>query len=290
MKKLILFVAALFTAASLSAQKPFTGNMIEKDMYHYEDNFDVIVEQAKKHIDDDKSIDAATKAMAKMMIKPIVKNYLKKLDDQKYLTSFPEGEFLTLMKVDPAGNRSIAFTPDLGRIFLKDGNTGRLIIAYPNLKIALDVTDPTYQNNSIQETCRPTPVNEAEVEIVDGYRCIPNYALVAYDSVGGDLIDTMTVNGVLMVKLPMAGWCFADWSGLKKQQNISNEYYTSEISIPLLQEAEVNPANFVFPEGYKIFTEVDKITKELMKAVKKGNLATPYGLDQIPDVIWDIFK
>ncbi|MBO4621738.1 MAG: hypothetical protein J5635_03600 [Paludibacteraceae bacterium] len=292
MKKLILLVAAMMATVTMNAQSAFSGNMIEKDVWHYETNQDIIVERVKKNADENPKIDAGTKALVKMMAKTIVKNALKQQEQQAYLTAFPEGEYLTLMKIDAANNRSIAFTPELGRVFIKDGNTGRFVIAYPALKIALDITEPqNYQNNAIQESAKYTPVrDESEVQLIDGYRCIPNYSLVAYDSVGGDMIDTMTVDGVLMIKLPTPGWRFAEHNNLLKSQEMSNEYYTYQIDILLMKEAEINPANFVLPSDYKTFQKADQMIKQIMAAVKKGKLATPYDVNQLPDVIWDVVK
>ena len=99
MKKLILFAAALITAATLNAQSEyFTGNIIEKDVWHYETNLDIIVENIKKNADENPKIDAGTKAMVKMMAKTIAKNQLKIQEQQQYLTAFPEGEYLVVIK------------------------------------------------------------------------------------------------------------------------------------------------------------------------------------------------
>ena len=62
MKKLILFAAALITAATLNAQSEyFTGNIIEKDVWHYETNLDIIVENIKKNADENPKIDRTTR-------------------------------------------------------------------------------------------------------------------------------------------------------------------------------------------------------------------------------------
>lgn len=292
MKKLILFAAALITAATLNAQSEyFTGNIIEKDVWHYETNLDIIVENIKKNADENPNIDAGTKAMVKMMAKTIAKNQLKIQEQQQYLTAFPEGEYLTIMKVDPVNNRSIAFTPALGRIFIKDGNIGRFVIAYPALKIALDITEPqNYQNEAIKESAKYTPAkDESEVQIIDGLRCTPNYNWLPYDSVGGELVDTVTMDGVLMVKIPAPGMRLADYNMLKTQ-GMSNEYYSYQVDIMLMKEAFVNPANFVLPGDYKTFQKADQIIKQVMAAVKKDKLAIPYDVYQLPDVIWDVVK
>ena len=128
------------------------------------------------------------------------------------------------------------------------------------------------------------------MQLIDGYRCIPNYSLVAYDSVGGDMIDTMTVDGVLMIKLPTPGWRVAEHNNLLKSQEMSNEYYTYQIDILLMKEAEINPANFMLPSDYKTFQKADQMIKQIMAAVKKGPLATPSDVNQLPDVIWDVVK
>lgn len=270
------------------AQNTFTGATIMRQSMHYENNFDVIVENVKTFIDKDTTMDASTKGMAKMMAKTIAKNQLKIMELQKYITALPDGEFSVYEKWDGVNNRAMIFTPELGRVLIWDGEEGTLIVAYMKLKTALKVTDPAYKTDQFRMSCAYiAPAADEEVTEINGFRAIPNYGLALYEKVGGDKSEAITIAGKEYVKVPAAGYKLENY-GILVQQTVTTEYYTMDQNLVTCKQGPVDAANFALPEGYKVVNKADALVKSLKKAIKNNGLAVNYDVNQMPDVIWNI--
>ncbi len=290
MKKLFLGVALALLAVAMMAQQTFTGTTVLKTNMHYEDNFDVIVENFKSNVDKDTTIDAGMKGMVKMMAKGIVKNVLKQQEVQKYITALPEGEYTTINYWDGPNNRISAFTPELGRVMIWDQNEGTLIVAYPNLKTALKVTDPAYKSTQFLTSAsyRPSDPN-AEVTEINGFRAVPNFGTVAKETMPDSEGETIVLGGVEYVKVPAAGYILENY-GILVQQTMSKEYFTQEQNLVTCKQAPAVAANYQLPDGYKIVTTADALVKSLKKAIKSNGLAIPCDADNVPENLWSIFK
>ena len=288
MKKTFLFIIFAISSVVLMAQNPFTGTTIMRQSMHYENNFDVIVENIKTFIDKDTTMDASTKGMAKMMAKAIAKNQLKVMELQKYITALPDGEYTVYEKWDGVNNRAMIFTPELGRVVIWDGNEGTLIVAYLNLKTAMKITDPAYKTDQFTMSCAYiAPAAGEEVTEINGFRAIPNYGLALYETVGGDKSEAITIAGKDYVKVPAPGYKL-EYYGILVQQSATTEYYTMEQNLVLCQQGPVNAANFALPEGYKVVNKADALVKSLKKAIKNNGLAVNYDVNQMPEVVWNI--
>lgn len=295
MKKIFTFLSVLFVAFSLNAQSLFEGYWIEKDYYKWEDNTDVVIEKYKANIDANKDLQPSQKAMAKSMAGAIVKNALKRYDMLKYVELYPNGDFTTIVFFQGDNNRKMAAIPELGRVLVQDGNTGELIIAFPKLKIAYRDNKINWQNNGIKEICTKSDIkfNEDEIVMMDGYRCVANFAGVEADKYEGDIskAKTMVKDGKTYVLVPAPGFILADYNKIYKQVEISNEFVTQEIKMTKFQHKKISDANFT-PDlsGYKIFKDSSKMFKAVKKAADNGTLAFPMDENNIPDNIWDLFK
>ena len=288
MKKTCLFIVFAFCSVVLMAQNTFTGTTIMHQTMHYENNFDVIVENIKNYVDKDTTMDAGTKGMVKMMAKTIAKNQLKMLEIQKYITALPDGDFTVYEKWDGVNNRAMIFTPELGRVVILDGNEGTLIVAYLNLKTALKVTDPAYKTDQFRMSCAYiAPAADEEVTEINGFRAIPNYGLAEFEKVGGDKSEAINIAGKDYVKVPAPGYKL-EYYGILVQQTSTTEYYTMEQTLNVCQQGPVNAANFSLPEGYKVVNKADAFVKSLKKAIKNNGLAVNYDVNLMPDVIWNI--
>lgn len=290
MKKLFLGAAFALISLAMMAQQTFSGTTVLKTNMHYEENFDVMVENFKATVDKDTTLDAKTKGMAKGMAKAIVKNALKQLELQKYITSLPEGEYTTLNYWDGPKNRIAAFTPEIGRVMIWDGNEGTLIVAYPNLKTALKVTDPAYKTNQfrISTNYRETDP-KAEVTEINGFRAVPNFGVVPKATVPNDKSDVIVIDEIEYVKVPAPGFILENYNILV-QQNVTTDYYTQEQNLIAFNKAAVADANYQLPADYKVVNTADALVKSLQKAIKANKLAFPYDVTQTPEVIWSIFK
>lgn len=290
MKKLFLGVAFALISFTLMAQQPFVGTTILKTNMHYEENFDVMVENFKATVDKDTVMDAKTKGLAKSMAKAIVKNTLKQIELQKYITSLPEGEYTTLNYWDGPKNRIAAFTPEIGRIMIWDGNEGTLIVAYPNLKTALKVTDPGFKTNQFRVSANYRDADpNAQVTEINGFRAVPNFGVVPKATLPNDKSEVIVIDEIEYVKVPAPGLILENYNILV-QQNVTTDYYTQEQNLIAFNKATVADANYQLPADYKVVSTADALVKSLQKAIKANKLAFPYDVTQTPEVIWSIFK
>lgn len=291
MKKLCLLLTGALLSMGMFAQDPFVGYANQTMNMHYEDNQDVLVERVKTSLENNPQLDPAQKGMAMMLAKPIVKNTLKQLEVQQYLTSLPEGEWFLYQRWDGVNNRIANFVPKLGRIMVWDGNSGTLIIAYPNLKMALKVTEEAYKTNQFAMSAAYTPrIEGVEIEEINGFEAVPNYGLMPYDEnseVGeGEVIEQ---NGQKWIKVPAPGYKLADY-GILVQQTVSTEFYSQETNLKAFGKEPVAEVNFELPAGYKVVNKADALVKNLKKAIKAGTLPIAYEAEKLPANIWDVAK
>lgn len=290
MKKFFLFGALAVISLCMSAQQIFVGQTNVRVNMHYEDNLDVLVDRVKTTLENNPSLDAAQKGMAKMLAKPIVKNTLKQQETQKYITSLPEGEWTQIQKWDGVKNRIVNFVPELGRIAITDGETGLFIVAYPKLKLALKVVDPSWKTEQWRMSCSLPPATENdEIEEINGFQSIANYALAPYDETNDDPdVEIIEVIGKKWTKVPASGYRLAEY-GVTVQLATSNEFFTQETNLVAYRlETEISDVNFEIPADYKIVSTADELVKPLKKAIKANALAIPLDSQFLPENIWDI--
>lgn len=290
MKKTLLFIVLTWMSVSLMAQDVFIGSTVMRNKMHYEENFDVMVENVKATADKDTTLDASTKAMMKTFAKSIVKNQLKIIELQKYILSLPEGEYTMFERWDGVNNRAMVFTPEIGRVIIWLGDLGRLIVAYPNLKTALDVTNAGYVTEQFRLSCTPVaPSAEEDVQEINGFRAVANFGLFPIETVGGDKSEAITIAGKDYVKVPAAGFKH-ELYGIIVQQNVTNDYYTQEQNLLSLKAESVAEGNFQLPEGYNVVNSADALVKSLKKAIKSNGLVISADVNNMPEVIWDVRK
>lgn len=286
MKKFLCICLAIgFGLCVFAQQNQFEGNEFSKHSLKYEENFDIVLENAKKAIDANDQIAAADKALYKMFLKPMVKATLERMDLEKYLTDLPDGNYTVYGKIK--GNSCIAFCPELGRVIVRFPSEGYDYIIFPKLQLGCKIEyTPTKQ---IEEIYSPIHVMDTKGKVVqiNGIPCIPNYTLIEYEKVGGELVDTLTYNGVLYVMLPVPGYVHAEYQKMGIQTTTSNEYVTRSDEILKLEPQTVNNANFTIPEKYEI-VDNKKFVKKVKKIIKDdpAALSIPFN-GTLPDIIWD---
>ncbi len=290
MKK-ILLIALFFVFCSALQAQTFEGVIKRYDTYKYEQNQDLIIEMAKKNIDENKEIDAASKALAKSFVKTIVKNALEKMDVQKYISSFPDGKYTNYQWIIGAENKCVNFCPELGRIIIRFPGEGKDYVIFPKLGVgcAIEYT----ANTSIKDAYTQNHlVKTTEIKKINGMDCIPAYQCFKYEDVGGEMVDTVTYNGMLCVTIPFDGYVHADYQFLAISQEVSNEYYFNKCEVLSMLNTKVDARNFSFSEDdYKII-DSKKLFKQIKKIVDNGEInqiAIPYSGDA-PALIWDAVK
>lgn len=274
---------------SLCAQEYFCGANVVRNTMHYLDDTDMLIEQVKNNALSNPALTPQQRAVAITQAPKTVADYKKQQERQRYVYGMPEGENIGVTYADGANNRTIGFMPKLGRLVMTNGDTGEMFIAFPRIKAAIRwLNDANVKAVDFRKILLHTPaVDESEVEIRNGFRCVPNSALVDYDKVGGEMIDTVTYEGKLCVKVPAPGYVFAEYNKLLCEQQMSTESYESEHQVLRLESFAVDPQSFVLLDGYKMYTNVDKLIDAVIKAEKKGQLAIPFDENApLPESMW----
>lgn len=292
MKKLLSLAIALLFCLGLSAQV-FEGTY--KDFFNnkWESNQDQIVENFKKNVDNNHDIPAASKAMAKMMAKTLVKNYLAQFEVSKYTTMYPDGKYTCYMWVDGPNNRVAAFCPELGRVVVRFPSEGKDYVIFPKLGIGCEM--PYAANNSIKDLFTTNHIQDPKKDAkqINGVNCIPAFALFSYENVGGEMKDTITYNGVLCVKMEADGYVHADYQMLPIQRNVANEFVTTSENIRNFTATKVDPKNFDIPKDGIKFVDSKKLIKEVKGIVDDGEVGEKMAISyegEVPAVVWDIVK
>ncbi len=292
MKKLFLLVMAVAMAGSMFAQH-FVGQTKTQVSFKYEDQFDVMVETYKKGVNESPVGDPVAKGMALMMAKPIIKGMLKRLETEKYLTSFPDGDYTNIAWIDAANNRYAYFCPELGRLLFVDCAKGVQYIAFPKIGVAAKYTFAPQQAYQVLYTKAAVRNSSENVTEINGIPCLPAITLLKYADVGGEMVDTVTYNGELCVMMPAAGFVHNEYQSFVIQQDEAKETHTSHTEVVALNEVAVDDSNFVFPESDYKMLDGAKLAKEIKKRIKKGTvgeLTIPFDGDHVGKTIWDVAK
>lgn len=290
MKKILITILLLPFFVNAFSQEHFCGNLKCDLTMAYEDNMDIVIETVKSTVDTMKKVDALTKAIVKAAVKGNVKRQFKFQDQMKYINSYPTGTYSLYWKLDGQNNRQSTFCPELGRILIQDANEGVITVVYPKIKMALKLVDPIYKNEYFKTITKKTGRHSTDpLVVIDGMDCISNYALFEYEKIGGELIDTVTIDKVLYVKIPMNGYKFAEYNSLDKYVDTSNEYLTQNMNVTAMTVTGLDEDNFEFPSDYTVFTSIKPFLKKFFKIKKKQDISIPYNGD-FPENFWDIIK
>lgn len=292
MKKLLIFAVVLFFCLGLSAQV-FEGTYKGKYSFKYETDQDKMVEMFKANVDKNPEIPAASKAMAKMMAKAVVKNYVARQETEQHITSFPDGKFTQYLWIDGKNNRWVSFCPELGRVIVRFPGEGKDYIMYPKLGIGCKVEYAANESIKDMFTTNHVMNPNKDAKKINGINCIPAFQLYKYADVGGDMVDTVTFKGELCVIFPVEGYAHADYQSFCIQRNLSNEFLTSTENILKMTETKIDEKNFMIPEDNIDIIDTKKFVKQVKKIVDNGEvgekMAIPYE-GEVPAVVWDIVK
>lgn len=290
MKKALLVLCAIIAFSFGSKAQSFEGTHYGTLSITWEQNTDLIIEKTKAAIDENKDLSPAQKKLAKGFAKNIVKNQLEALEIDKVVKQFPDGEFTFYSWIDGEKNSQVTFCPELGRIILNLPGEGKTHIVFP--KLGIGCTLEYAAHNSIQENYAKIHVVDPSEETteINGIPCVPAFQLFKYSEVGGEMVDTVTFNNELCVKVPADGYVHADYQKLGIKTHFVNEYGEQELEMQGLTVTDVDDANFILnTEGIEMM-KPDKLAKQVKKLIKDGKIsdaAMPFD-GNMPAVVWDI--
>lgn len=293
MKHGLFFLVALMLTVSAFGQNDFSGNTKIKLSMKLEFDQAKVVSMIIKNTDEkvkNKQMDAKTAAMVKAFAKPAAKLALKNVESQMYTTLYPDGDYTAYFYVDSKNNRTLVYCPELGRVVMIDKNTGTQVVCFPKYKIGWLLKDnETIKNSNPCAEFVATPRTPGmKIEKVNGFDCTEGYTYFKYDEVGGEMTDTVTKDGVLMVKFPSGYMMHADYQNLMVEGQTTNEVMTLSKSLLEMTSGNVDAANFVVPEGYSWCKNAADLGKKLKKLMQKESPAIPLN-GSLPLVIWTLF-
>lgn len=298
MKKILLAVLVfVMTGAGQSlaqGQKYSIGRM----SYQSNEDVEVAKERVKAELDKDKTLTSFQRAIAKKMAGSIVKKAFKTAAENQYVYGFNNGEFTNYCYWDIDANRSVVLCPQMGRITINDWTNRKSIVAFPMLKMALvmDLTQAQIDaaakaGNDAKSIWSVKPLYEfQEVTEINGFPACTNVAYIPVPEGQEAAGQTAVVNGVTVELFPMPGHLlmkndkeFYYGAYVDGETNSPTAYFSQE----LLEtgDCSINEANFVLPEGYKVFKDFKSFNKVLLKEVKNNTYVLP-DPGKIPEVVW----
>lgn len=287
MKRIIFSCFIVLFGFNVVAQEYFVGDMVSKTETQTQTDIDAIVAAARQKIDENPSLDAMTAAMAKSMVKGVVINNLKQQELLQYVLTLPNGTYTQVIKYDGKNNRTVSFCPELGRIIVRDYNKGLIFVAFPKLKLACQEVEYMHRSKETQLMALKGQLPDLTPEMVNGESCVPYYTYTEYEKVGGEKTDTITINNVLYKRGEHYGWAFANYPLMPYDVTITSEYGSSKIQTLQMTEKEIDAANFVLPQDYKVSDSLAKFAKKIAAAMKKTDSSIPFD-GNIPDNLWTL--
>lgn len=287
MKRVLFSILIALLGLNVFAQEYFVGDMVSKTETQNQTDIDAIVVLAKQKIDENSSLDPMAAAMAKSMVKNIVINQVKQQELLQYVLTLPNGTYTQVIKFDGKNNRTVSFCPELGRIIVRDYNKGLVFVAFPKLKLACQEVEYMHRSKEMQLMALKGQLPGLTPEMVNGELCVPYYSYQEYEKVGGEKTDTITINNILYKKGESYGWAYASYPFMPYDVTITTEYGYSKLQNLELTEKEIDDANFVLPQDYKVSDSLAKFAKKVSAALKKQDASIPFD-GNIPDNLWSL--
>jgi hypothetical protein len=268
---------------------------ISKMNYKTNEDVEIAKERVKAEIDKNKELSALQRSIAKKMAGSIVKRAYKQAEENRYGFGFPDGDFTQYAYWDIANNRSAILCPELGRITINDWKEGQSIVAFPKLKIAMVLKfkpelaiQQGQQDIKTMFQVKNIPDGVALTD-VEGFPAIENLIFGEIEE-GQTPERTIVIDGKTMEAIPIPGHLLAKnekeyYFGIYVDGETNSPTYSMTALLQEFKECNIDEANFVLPEGYKIVKDVKALNKAILKANKGEGLAIP-APDKMPEVIW----
>ena len=263
--------------------------------YHSNVDVEAKVEESRSKIDKRGKGSALSRVVAKSNITKNVRRQHEKEESRRLLGGLHDGESRQYMKLDADNNRMAVFSPQHGRVIMTDWKNGRMILAYPKLKIAVKYTvdvKVAKQAGSmdVNELLETDSIPEgAEVEEINGYVAMQTFAYRDVEP-GTMPENTVMIKGKLKEVFPMPGYHLVKneheyYKGLYVEGVNNNAKETIESRLEMFRETAINNSNFILPENYKLLTTQKEIDNKLTPILQKGKqiMEDP---GEMPDVFW----
>lgn len=263
--------------------------------YHSNIDVETEVEKNKRKVDNLKNEGALYRVVAKSQLTKKIRNQHKKTENKRLVEGLHDGESRQYMKLDTDSNRMAVFSPQHGRVIMTDWKNGRMIMAYPKLKTAINYTlnvNVAKRAGSVdvleflETDSIPTGVEIAEV---NGFRAMQRFAYRdVEDGTGPE--NTMVIKGRLKEVFPMSGYLLTKneyeyYTRIYVEGSNNNEKETIEGKLEMFKETTIDDSNFILPKDYKILTSQKEIDKKLMPLLQK-NKQVMEDPSEMPNIFW----
>ena len=293
-RKCNLLIAFLFCVNYTFAQSKGV-EFVSLISYHTNVDVEAKVEENRSKIDKSGKGSALSRVVAKSNSTKNIRKQHKKEENKRLLDGLHDGESRQYVKLDVDNNRTAAFSPQHGRVIMKDWKNGKQIVAYPKLKMAINYT----LNVSVAKQAGERDVFEyletdsipegVEVEYINGFKAMQDFAYRDVEP-GTEPEKTLIIKGKLKEIFPMPGYLLVKneqehYRGIYVEGINNNDRETMEATLEMFEETTINNSNFVLPKDYKILTTQKEIDKKLTPLLQKGKQVMD-DPGEMPDVFW----
>jgi hypothetical protein len=298
MKNVLLTALALIMLGVAQCVAQGQKYSITRITYQSNEDVEVALKRKRAELNNNRSLIAVQRVIAKKIASAMIKNEYKKAEESQYVYGFCNGEFINYSYWDIDANRSVVLCPQMGRITINDWANRKSIVAFPMLKVAMvvnitkeQIDVAAKQKTDVKSIWEAKPLYDfQEVVEINGFPACTNYAYTPVQEGQEVTGQTAVVDGVKVVLFPMPG------HNLMKNDN---EYYIgihvdgennspkANFSLELLElgDCSIDEANFVLPDGYKIFMDYKSLNKAVKKGVKENKHILP-DPGKMPEVVW----
>lgn len=296
MKKIIfsLLLISLSTMA-FAQQWLLTEEGSVKNNEDMETGLATVKQAAEKAIKQQHIINPLTKALVRKTTTSIYKKTFKRMQEERYITSYPDGDYTVFGKYDVSNDRVVFFAPHVGRIIIQDYRNRNQIIAFPQLKIYIETDIDKKAPSAVAAFVATKPVPEG-VEFIDlnGFRAMENF--VAAPVTAESLPENIVVyQGQKVEKFPVAGQMLMVtpddkffYPSIYVEASESTGVQDLSKRTTQWEEGNIDPQNFVLPEGYTKAKDIKKLNKQVQKALEDNQLGIEIPQTH-PDNFWSCF-
>lgn len=296
MKKIIFSLLLISLSTMAFAQQWLLteeGNV--KNNEDMETGIATVKQAAEKAIQQQRIINPLTKALVRKIAVSTYKKTFKRMQEERYITSYPDGDYTVFGKYDVSNDRVVFFAPHVGRIIIQDYRNRTQIIAFPQLKIYLETDIDKNTPSGVANFVRKVPVPEG-VEFTDlnGFRVMENFAAapVTAESLPENIV---VYNGQKVERFPIAGQMLMVtpddkyfYPAIYVETSESTGVQDLTKHTTQWEEGNIDPQNFVLPEGYTKAKDIKKLNKQVQKVLEDNQLGIEIPQTH-PDNFWSCF-
>ena len=298
MKKILLIAAlAALSATAFGQNWLYTENVQQQAIEDMNVGLEKIRAAAKEAFKQQRIVNPLAKSLALKISENTYKKTFKTMEEQRYITNYPSGTFSIYGKFDVENDRVVYFCPQLGRVILKDFKTYKQYILFPKLKIYLEQDMVRTATSDVKTflTVMPIPdFGKSHISDYNGFRALEQLGVIPATEASIEE-NVVEINGQKYETFVMPGHFFVKegdeeyYAAIYVEAPINDGVNDGSKELLQWEEGQVDPANFVIPDGLDKAKDIKELNKKVKKAVADNNVGVE-DPGYNPENIWDCFK